>query len=180
VKTPLWKRALPPAWRRGLAAALVAAVMFSLRPAIPSAIVTRFPLVLDRSIVLTSPFLKSVALSPDGTRLVYVANRRLYVRSMSDFDSRPIPGPTRLAFIGAPEFFARRFVGLSSGRVVESPQKRTPSRGSASAAARPSRWQTPTSLTASPGAAPASFYGARARGSCGSQTTAASQSFSSA
>jgi Tol biopolymer transport system component len=30
--------------------------------------------------------------SPDGTRLVYVANNQLYLRSMSDLEARPIPG----------------------------------------------------------------------------------------
>jgi serine/threonine-protein kinase len=34
----------------------------------------------------------AVAISPDGTRIVYGAEGRLYVRSVSDFDAAPIPG----------------------------------------------------------------------------------------
>src|SRR5206468_194549 len=33
-----------------------------------------------------------VAVSPDGTKLVYVAKSRLYLREMSGLESRPIPG----------------------------------------------------------------------------------------
>ncbi len=35
---------------------------------------------------------QSVAISPDGTRIVYVANRQMYVRSMADPEPRAIPG----------------------------------------------------------------------------------------
>ena len=34
----------------------------------------------------------AVALSPDGSQLVYVANQRLYVRTMDTLESKPIPG----------------------------------------------------------------------------------------
>jgi len=33
-----------------------------------------------------------VAISPDGTQIIYVANDRLYVRSMAELAARPIPG----------------------------------------------------------------------------------------
>ena len=35
---------------------------------------------------------RAVALSPDGTRLVYAAVGGLYLRSMSEFEARAIPG----------------------------------------------------------------------------------------
>ncbi len=35
---------------------------------------------------------QAVALSPDGTRIVYAANAQLYLRSMSDFEATAIPG----------------------------------------------------------------------------------------
>ena len=35
---------------------------------------------------------QAVAISPDGARMVYVANTRLYLRSMSELDARAIPG----------------------------------------------------------------------------------------
>jgi eukaryotic-like serine/threonine-protein kinase len=33
-----------------------------------------------------------LAISPDGTRVAFASDRRLYVRSLSDFDAKPIPG----------------------------------------------------------------------------------------
>ena len=35
---------------------------------------------------------RSLAVSPDGTRIAYAADGRLYLRSLSDLESRPIPG----------------------------------------------------------------------------------------
>ena len=35
---------------------------------------------------------QTLAVSPDGTPLVYLANHQLYLRSMSDLEARPIPG----------------------------------------------------------------------------------------
>src|SRR5262249_46895419 len=34
----------------------------------------------------------AIAISPDGTQLVYVADGQLYLRTTSDFESRAIPG----------------------------------------------------------------------------------------
>jgi eukaryotic-like serine/threonine-protein kinase len=55
-------------------------------------LVARFSIALpeDQSALrLTAP---TLALSPDGTKLVYAANRQLFVRSMSDMTARPISG----------------------------------------------------------------------------------------
>ena len=35
---------------------------------------------------------QAVAISPDGTQMVYVANQRLFLRSLSELDARPIQG----------------------------------------------------------------------------------------
>src|SRR4029453_4370386 len=35
---------------------------------------------------------QTVALSPDGTRIVYFADGRLYMRLLSELEARPIPG----------------------------------------------------------------------------------------
>src|SRR5262249_53776838 len=40
----------------------------------------------------TNPGVHLVALSRDGSRLVYVANQRLYLRPMNQLEARPIPG----------------------------------------------------------------------------------------
>ena len=93
-----WHQALPWTLAAILALALLALIIGNtLRaprfPARPSA---RFALALpptDRLAVGSTP---AVALSPDGSRLVYVANhsgsRQLYVRPIDRLESTPIPG----------------------------------------------------------------------------------------
>ena len=59
-----------------------------------SPIVTRFPIVMpddQKFLRLTAP---TIALSPDGSKLAYVVNRQLFVRSMSDMTARPVSGTT--------------------------------------------------------------------------------------
>ena len=57
----------------------------------PSPIV-RFVLPLQSPERLTPLGRHVVALSPDGTHLVYVANQQLYLRAMDQLDAKPIPG----------------------------------------------------------------------------------------
>ena len=45
--------------------------------------------------VFTNAIRLLVAISPDGTQIVHVANGQLYVRSMSELEARPIPGVTQ-------------------------------------------------------------------------------------
>jgi serine/threonine-protein kinase len=52
----------------------------------------RFSVPLGDNQSFTNVGRRVLALSPDGTQLVYVANRRLYRRSMADLEPRPIPG----------------------------------------------------------------------------------------
>ena len=88
----LWRRAMPIAATAVIVGAIAGALMWSLTPppaAAPGA--TRFPIVLpdDKQITTTNG---ALAVSPDGTRVVYVANRQLYIRSMGEVEARPIPG----------------------------------------------------------------------------------------
>jgi len=84
-------------WRRArlvlagalIAAAIGAAVLWRREP--PPSQVTRFSFALPQGQQLTVS-LRSVAMSPDGTRLVYSADGGLFVRSMSDFEARAITG----------------------------------------------------------------------------------------
>ena len=74
-----------------LASAGIAAYgAWKLKPS-PAAAVTRFAFTLPQGqlLTLTRP---AVTISPDGARMVYAADGRLYIRSMSGFESRPIPG----------------------------------------------------------------------------------------
>ncbi len=91
---PLWRRAIPAMVASLVAAALAASAAwyFSRQPSPPQP-VTRFPFVLPAGQSMTVPLSRRmVALSPDGSQLVYEANGRLYRRSMSQLDGHVIQG----------------------------------------------------------------------------------------
>src|SRR5215831_18658065 len=80
------------------------ALVWMLRPSSRPPSVVRFSIALPAGQRLSSSTHTNIAISPDGTRLVYAANSRLYLRSLSAFESAAIPGsegkgnPTNLAF----------------------------------------------------------------------------------
>ncbi|MGE5359719.1 MAG: protein kinase domain-containing protein [Bacteroidales bacterium] len=88
------------AWRVAFAAATLAlivivallAALLTRGPASPSAFVTRFSLSLGEGEKFTNAGRQLIAVSPDGNRIVYVANYRLYLRDMSNLVAHPIPG----------------------------------------------------------------------------------------
>ena len=89
---PMWRRAVPAAMAALLTAGLAGAAWWSLRPSSAPPVVTRFVIPLPPGQDFTNAGRHVVALSPDGTRLVYVANQRLYLREISELVARPIPG----------------------------------------------------------------------------------------
>jgi Tol biopolymer transport system component len=100
---PLWKSAVP----------IILAVVLTIgitemwhrysRPEAPLAI-TRFPIVLGEGQTFTSLTRKFIAISPDGTQIVYEANRRLYRRLMSEVDAKPMSGTESSTFVVNPVF----------------------------------------------------------------------------
>jgi serine/threonine-protein kinase len=78
-----------------VASALTGLFMWTLRPTTPMAVL-RFPFTLPEGQTFTNPGRRMLAISPDGTQMVYVANRRLYLRSMAELDSRPMAGTENL------------------------------------------------------------------------------------
>ena len=88
---PLWRRALPVVAAAVVASAIAGAAAWTLKPT-PPLPVTRFGFTLGDGQQFTSAGGQRLAVSPDGTLLVYVANNQLYLRSMSDLEARPIPG----------------------------------------------------------------------------------------
>ena len=68
-----------------------AGVAWRLKPA-PRAIVARFPLNLTDGFLLSNVNASLVTISRDGTKIAYAGVRRLYGRSMSDPEIRPISG----------------------------------------------------------------------------------------
>lgn len=89
--TPLWKRAIPVAATAILVCAITGGVAFwALRPA-PASVI-RFSVPLGESQVFTNTGRRSIAISADGTEIVYIANGQLYLRRMAELEARPIPG----------------------------------------------------------------------------------------
>src|SRR5665213_1394209 len=83
--------------------ALVAGAVWHFQPSPPPAI-TRFPITLGEGQVFTNTGRPDLAMSPDGTQMVYVANQRLFLRSMSELEARAIPGTDLGAGVSNPAF----------------------------------------------------------------------------
>jgi serine/threonine-protein kinase len=91
-RRPLWRRALPLAVTAVVSAAITGGVAWSVKPPTLPPIITRFPIALGEGQAFTNTGRQVLAISPDGTQIVYVANSRLYLRSMSNTQARPIAG----------------------------------------------------------------------------------------
>ena len=89
---PWWKRAVPAAIAALAAGAFVGAGMWRLRAPDHVPVVTRFSFPLGDGQQLSRPAHQFLAISPDGTQVVYVANGRLYLRALSALEATPIPG----------------------------------------------------------------------------------------
>jgi serine/threonine-protein kinase len=94
VRPPFWRRALPLAVTAIVAAALAIGATLAViaRRPDPAAVVTRFRIVVPQSQVFINPARQLIAISPDGTQIVYAAAQQLYLRGIGDLDARPIPG----------------------------------------------------------------------------------------
>jgi serine/threonine-protein kinase len=86
------RRILPWVAATALVSILIAGIAaWNLKPEVPGP-VSRFSHVLPEEQQFTNSSRSVVTFSPDGSRMVYVANRQLYVRAMDALDSTPIPG----------------------------------------------------------------------------------------
>ena len=101
---PLWRRAMPAAVGMLLAAGITSATWWGFAPEPPARIVTRFPFTLPDGQNFTNAGRHVLAISPDGTQMVYVANQRLYLRTMSDLEARAIVGIDGTAAVINPVF----------------------------------------------------------------------------
>ena len=102
---PRWRRAGAAAVTTMLAALFGAAVTWTLRPSPTPPVVAQFSVPLPEGQFFTTASQQIVAVSADGTRLAYVANRRLYVRSISEPESRAVPRTDpEAAFVTLPMF----------------------------------------------------------------------------
>ncbi len=101
---PLWTRALPVALISIVTGALGVTAAWYLKPS-PSPKVTRFAVSMpDAKLALTGIGRHTVAISPDGSRMVLVVANRLYVRSMTEFEAKPITGAEAAGSVTEPAF----------------------------------------------------------------------------
>ena len=98
-----WKFAAAIAAATLLSGALVGAAAWRLKPTGSLPPVARFSFAIPEGQQL-STVNQSVAISPDGTQLVYVANRQLFLRSLSDFDARALAGTEDRINVNSPTF----------------------------------------------------------------------------
>jgi serine/threonine-protein kinase len=104
VRSPGRRHALPWVVAGALAVGLAGAVAWNLRRPAPPLAITRFAVVLPAGQLLNgNGGGHSVALSPDGTRLTYLATR-LYLRTMAELDVKAMPGTERYLGVREPVF----------------------------------------------------------------------------
>jgi serine/threonine-protein kinase len=88
----LWHRAMPLVAAVLVTGVLVGASVWRGRPSASPAPVTRFSFPLPEGQQFNLGSRRLVAISPDGTHVVYGANNRLFLRSLSEFEGHEIPG----------------------------------------------------------------------------------------
>ncbi len=88
---PPWIRLMPLTAALLLGGLIVGYTAWRLKPE-PARTITRFSMSLPEGQQFTNTGRHVVALSPDGSNLVYIANQRLYVRSMGSLQAHAIAG----------------------------------------------------------------------------------------
>ena len=90
----VWQRPVPLALAALGIAAMASLAAWSLtRPEpLPPGLVTRFPITLPTDQVFTNTGRRSVAISPDGSQVVYVANQSLWLRPVDQLQAIQVPG----------------------------------------------------------------------------------------
>jgi serine/threonine-protein kinase len=86
------RRAATAALAAAGVAVVASAFAWLLKPTATTPIVTRFPIVIPDRQAFSSTARRFLAVSPDGSEMVYAADERLYRRVMSDIEAHPIAG----------------------------------------------------------------------------------------
>lgn len=87
-----WRKLLWPVISFASIVALVLVIWSPWKSTGPLPVVTRAAIMLPKDQILSTSSYSAVAISPDGSRLVYKANAKLYLRESGSFESTPIPG----------------------------------------------------------------------------------------
>jgi serine/threonine-protein kinase len=101
---PLWRRAVPAVLASVIVGVLSSSGTWLLTRSVGRRDVVRFSFALGEGQQFTNPGRHLVAISPDGKRVAYAANSRLYVRLMSELQARPIPGTEDPTGVTSPIF----------------------------------------------------------------------------
>lgn len=99
-----------------LTAIVAAAVAWALLPTRHTPQLVRFSITPEFAPTLTGTSFQVLAVSPDGTKLAWAANRRLYVRSIDELDARAVTDAvSTLSPVFAPDGRSILFVTISDG-----------------------------------------------------------------
>jgi serine/threonine-protein kinase len=99
----LWRRVLPPAAAVVLTAAIVGAAAGALRPAPRPAPFSQFSFTLPGAFMAATQ--QQLAISPDGTRLAYGADSRVYLRPIGELEPHEVAGTLSAGLgVGTPLF----------------------------------------------------------------------------
>jgi eukaryotic-like serine/threonine-protein kinase len=100
---PLWARAIPLAATAALASAVTGGLVVWSTPPVTRPPIVRFPIALNEGDVFANTSTRPMAISPDGTRVVYASGGRLYSRELSKAQATPVPGTEQMV-IAEPVF----------------------------------------------------------------------------
>jgi serine/threonine-protein kinase len=116
-RRPVWKRMIPVAIAVVLAAVAMRIVDRNTAQAPPPPAITRFPILLPEGQLFGTPSREIVAISPDGTSVVFAAASQLYLRTMHDIEARPLPGTEGRGQVVNEPFFSPdgKWIGFYSG-----------------------------------------------------------------
>jgi eukaryotic-like serine/threonine-protein kinase len=85
------RRALPAAFAAIVVGAGAWVAAWMVKPSAPQTLV-RFAVVLPADMRISTPLRNAIAISPDGTKLLYFVNDQIYVRALDEFAGTPIAG----------------------------------------------------------------------------------------
>src|SRR5262245_360878 len=104
VPRPQWRRAA--AMAAILATTLTSVIWWTFSPSTPPKTISRFSFTLPdgQAFTYSNTGRQYVAFSPDGTDIAYEANRRIYLRSISNLEPRAIQGTETIEGLSNPVF----------------------------------------------------------------------------
>jgi serine/threonine protein kinase len=121
---PLWRRGMPPVISAVVVGSLAALAGWTLKPS-PPATVAKFSVRLPADQRFSVIGRRSVAISPDGSLVAYVADRRIYLRPIREMQGSPLSGAESAEGVSSPVFSpdsrSLAFFSISDGTLKRVP-----------------------------------------------------------